>query len=109
VERFATVRGFIRLVCQVIDFGATADAVAVVNAMQALPKLIDAGEPVRVPKGTWTRGRSTSAWYPTPTEVGQLEGVVAVDVDAPIGRPSRRCERCGWPVGVPCAGVDSGG
>jgi TnpA family transposase len=51
VERFATVRGFIRLVCQVIDFGATADAVRVVNAMRALPKLIDAGETVRVPKG----------------------------------------------------------
>jgi TnpA family transposase len=51
VERFATVRGFIRMLCQVIEFGATADAVRVVKAMQALPKLIDAGETVRVPKG----------------------------------------------------------
>jgi TnpA family transposase len=37
--------------CQVIDFGATADAVRVVNAMKALPALIDAGNTVRVPKG----------------------------------------------------------
>ena len=51
VERLNTVRGFIRMLCQVIEFGATADAVRVVNAMRALPKLIDAGETVRVPKG----------------------------------------------------------
>ncbi|MGH3409528.1 MAG: DUF4158 domain-containing protein [Streptosporangiaceae bacterium] len=51
VARFNTVRGFIRMLCQVIEFGATADAVRVVNAMRALPKLIDAGETVGVPKG----------------------------------------------------------
>jgi hypothetical protein len=51
VDRFNTVRGFIRILCQVIGFGATVDAVRVVKAMQALPKLIDAGETVRVPKG----------------------------------------------------------
>ena len=45
VERFATVRGFVRMVCEVIEFGATADAVRVVKTMRALPKLIDAGAP----------------------------------------------------------------
>jgi hypothetical protein len=61
VERFNTVRGFVRLLCQVISFGATAEAVRVVNAMRDLPKLVDAGDTVRVPKG-WTAGRSTSVW-----------------------------------------------
>jgi hypothetical protein len=42
--------------CQVIEFGATADAARVVTAMRALPKLIDAGETVRVPKG-WLDAR----------------------------------------------------
>jgi len=56
VERFNTVRGFIRLLCQVISFGATAEAVRVVNAMRDLPALIDAGDTVRVPKG-WLDAR----------------------------------------------------
>jgi TnpA family transposase len=56
VERFNTVLGFVRLLCQVISFGATAEAVRVVNAMRELPKLIDAGDTVRVPKG-WLDAR----------------------------------------------------
>ncbi len=56
VERFNTVRGFVRMLCQVIDFGATAEAVRVVTAMRALPRFIDAGETVRVPKG-WLDAR----------------------------------------------------
>lgn len=48
VERFNTVRGFVRLLCQVISFGATAEAVRVVNAMRDLPKLIV--EPASVPE-----------------------------------------------------------
>ncbi|GAA0451525.1 transposase [Actinoplanes capillaceus] len=56
VERFNTVRGFVRLLCQVISFGATAEAVRVVNAMRELPALIDAKESVRVPKG-WLDAR----------------------------------------------------
>ncbi|MEV6635399.1 hypothetical protein AB0M54_32075 [Actinoplanes sp. NPDC051470] len=56
VERFNTVRGFVRLLCQVVSFGATAEAVRVVNAMRDLPALIDAGDTVRVPKG-WLDAR----------------------------------------------------
>lgn len=63
VERFKMVRGFVRMLCQVIDFGATAEAVRVVKAMRALPKLLDADE--TGPGAQWatrTPGRSTSGW-----------------------------------------------
>lgn len=51
VERFKTVRGFVRMLCEVIDFGATAEAMRVVEAMRALPGLIDAGARRGIPKG----------------------------------------------------------
>ncbi|GGN35499.1 hypothetical protein FHR83_006187 [Actinoplanes campanulatus] len=47
-------RGFVRLLCQVISFGATAEAV------RDLPTLIDAKESVRVtPTGGCTSARTT--------------------------------------------------
>jgi TnpA family transposase len=51
VERFRTVSGFVRMLCRVIEFGATADAVRVVKAMQALGPLLSADATVKVPKG----------------------------------------------------------
>jgi hypothetical protein len=57
VERLATVRPFVRLLCEVIEFGATVDASPVLAAMRDLAQLLDARPTERVPAGTWTRGR----------------------------------------------------
>jgi hypothetical protein len=50
VERYATVRGFVKILCRVIDFEATADAQKVLTAMRDLPGLLDARPTGRVPK-----------------------------------------------------------
>ncbi len=51
VERFATVRPFVRLLCEVIEFGATVDAAPVLAAMRGLAHLLDVRPSERVPKG----------------------------------------------------------
>lgn len=51
VERFATVRGFVKLLCPVIGFGATAEAAPVLEAMQQFPELLATRPPRRVPAG----------------------------------------------------------
>ncbi|GAA0382808.1 Tn3 family transposase [Micromonospora fiedleri] len=51
VERFATVRPFVRLLCEVIEFGATVDAASVLAAMRDLAHLLEARPSERVPKG----------------------------------------------------------
>jgi hypothetical protein len=51
VERFATVRPFLRMLCEVIEFGATADAQRVLDAMRALPQILDTRPSERIPKG----------------------------------------------------------
>src|SRR5699024_10064730 len=51
VERFAPVRGFVKLLCPVIAFGATAEAAPVLAGMQALPELLEAKPTRRVPAG----------------------------------------------------------
>ncbi|WP_204036608.1 Tn3 family transposase [Micromonospora qiuiae] len=51
VERFASVRGFVKMLCQVIEFGAAADARRVLEAMRRLPELLDARPSNRVPTG----------------------------------------------------------
>nr|WP_234003938.1 Tn3 family transposase [Nocardiopsis sp. SBT366] len=40
VNRYASVRGFLPMLCEVIDFGATVEGTAVLEAMRALPELI---------------------------------------------------------------------
>jgi TnpA family transposase len=50
VERYATVRGFVKMLCRVIEFEATADAQKVLTAMRDLPGLLDARPTERVPK-----------------------------------------------------------
>ena len=50
VERYATVRGFVKMLCRVIEFEATADAQKVLTAMRDLPGLLDARPTGRVPK-----------------------------------------------------------
>jgi len=50
VERYATVRGFVEMLCRVIEFEATADAQKVLTAMRDLPGLLDARPSGRVPK-----------------------------------------------------------
>ena len=50
VERYATVRRFVKMLCRVIEFEATADAQKVLTAMRDLPGLLDARPTGRVPK-----------------------------------------------------------
>ena len=50
VERYATVRAFVKMLCRVIEFEATADAQKVLTAMRDLPSLLDARPTGRVPK-----------------------------------------------------------
>lgn len=50
VERYATVRGFVKMLCRVIEFEATADAQKVLTAMRDLPGLLGARPTGRVPK-----------------------------------------------------------
>src|SRR5699024_10673992 len=40
VNRYASVRGFLPMLCEVIDFDATVEGAAVLEAMRALPELI---------------------------------------------------------------------
>ena len=56
VDRYAAVRGLVKLLCQVIEFGATTDARPVLTAMQNLPALLDARPSKRVPTG-WLDAR----------------------------------------------------
>ncbi|PZS27965.1 MAG: Tn3 family transposase [Pseudonocardiales bacterium] len=51
VTRYPSVRGFVPLLCQVIDFDATAEATEVLAALQALPDLLQTRPSVRVPAG----------------------------------------------------------
>ncbi len=51
VQRFATIRGFVKLLCPVIAFGATAEAAPVLAAMQALPDLLERKPTRRIPAG----------------------------------------------------------
>jgi hypothetical protein len=51
VDRYATVRGFVQMLCQVIAFDATADGRPVLTAMAALGGHLDARPNVRVPRG----------------------------------------------------------
>ncbi|RFA17621.1 DDE transposase [Subtercola boreus] len=51
VERYATVRGFAKMLCEVVRFTATADAHKILAAMQELAQLLDLRETVKVPKG----------------------------------------------------------
>jgi len=56
VDRYAAVRGLVKLLCQVIEFGATTDARPVLTAMQNLPALLEARPSKRVPTG-WLDAR----------------------------------------------------
>ncbi len=51
VERYAVVRPFLPMLCTVIEFGATAEATPVLEALRALPDLLDARPGRRVPAG----------------------------------------------------------
>lgn len=56
VERFAAVRGFVKMLCQVIEFGATADSAPVLGAMRDLGELLETRPSARVPTG-WLDAR----------------------------------------------------
>ena len=51
VERFASVRAFVPLLCETIEFGATAQAAGILAAMADLPALLDARATPAVPAG----------------------------------------------------------
>jgi TnpA family transposase len=51
VERYAVVRQFVPRLCRTIDFGATAEAAAVLDALRQLPELLEARATKRFPAG----------------------------------------------------------
>jgi len=51
VERYAVVRSFVGRLCETIEFGATAEAMKVLDALRQLPALLDARATRRVPAG----------------------------------------------------------
>ena len=51
VERYNSVKGFVKILCQDINFGAATDAQRVLGAMEDLAQLLVAKETVRVLKG----------------------------------------------------------
>ena len=51
VERFASVRAFVSVLCEAIEFGATAQAAGILTAMAHLPALLDARATTAVPAG----------------------------------------------------------
>lgn len=51
VERYAVVRPFLPMLCTTIEFGATAEAAPVLDALRALPDLLDARPTSRIPAG----------------------------------------------------------
>lgn len=64
VERYSTVRGFVKLLCQVIEFEATAEADKVLVAMTELAGLLDARPSDRVPRGYLDVGKINSGIVP---------------------------------------------
>jgi len=59
VERFASVRPFLKMLSEVIEFGATTDAEPVLTAMTQLAGLLDARPVTRVPRG-WLDARKAA-------------------------------------------------
>jgi hypothetical protein len=51
VDRFASVRVFVPLLCETIEFGATAQAAGVLTAMADLPALLDTRATTAIPAG----------------------------------------------------------
>ena len=51
VERYASVRAFVPMLCGTITFGATADAAGVLSALRDLPRLLDARVTKALPAG----------------------------------------------------------
>jgi hypothetical protein len=51
VERFASVRAFVPMLCEAIEFGATAQATGILEAMTDLPGLLDARATTAIPAG----------------------------------------------------------
>jgi len=51
IDRFASVRAFVPLLCQTIEFGATTQAAGILEAMTDLPRLLDARATTAVPAG----------------------------------------------------------
>jgi hypothetical protein len=82
VERFASVRAFVPLLCETIEFGATAQAVGILKAMTDLPGLLDARATTAVPAGYLDARRITDDvvpagwWRRLVLSAGRPEGTV---------------------------------
>jgi hypothetical protein len=64
VDRFASVRAFVPLLCKTIEFGATAQAAGVLGAMADLPALLDARATTAIPAGYLDARRVADAIVP---------------------------------------------
>lgn len=84
LARYPAVRGFVPLLCRVIDFDATAEAAPVLTALQTLPDLLETWPSLRVPTGFPGR---------PPRRCGHRSGGMV----APPGVPARTTGRHGGP------------
>ena len=87
VERYAVVRQFVPRLCRTIDFGATAEAAAVLDALRKLPELLEARAPSRFPPGTSTPAGWRWTWC------GGLVAAAGVQRRPARGHRPPRCVR----------------
>jgi len=82
VDRFASVRAFVPMLCETIEFGATAEAATILSAMRDLPRLLDARSTRAVPPGYLDAGRVAADvvpagwWQRLVFKPGRPEGTV---------------------------------
>lgn len=82
VDRFASVRAFVPMLCATIEFGATAEAATILSAMRELPGLLDARATRAVPAGYLDAGRVAVGvvpagwWQRLVFKPGRSEGTV---------------------------------
>ena len=87
LARYPSVRGFVPLLCQVIDFDATAQATPVLTALQEMPVLLEARASARVPAGFLDAARVDVDVVPA----GWWQRLVF-----PPGHPSGTVDRAGY-------------
>lgn len=87
LARYPAVRGFVPMLCRVIEFDATAEAAPVLAALQALPDLLETRASVRVPTGFLDARRVEVDLVPA----GWWRRLVF-----PTGRPEGTVDRAGY-------------
>lgn len=87
IERYAVVRSFVPQLCRAIEFGATAEAAPVLDALRELPELLEARATKRAPAGWLDAARIAADVVP----VGWWRRLVF-----PPGRPEGAAHRAAY-------------